>query len=106
MTTLEQREAAFERRFAGEEDAKFRLRVRRDRIVAQWAAQGLGFEGPGRDAVAADLARFWVGKDDALVLEDLRSRFEAAAKPIEPSRIARKLAAAELEAAAAMANRP
>ena len=61
MTTLDQRENAFEAEFAHEQELKFRARERAVRNLAVWAAGRLGktgdaLEAYARDMVAADIA--------------------------------------------------
>jgi hypothetical protein len=42
MTTFENRENAFENKFARDEDMSFRITARRNRLVGQWAAAKMG----------------------------------------------------------------
>jgi hypothetical protein len=46
MTTFEERERAFEKKFALDQDLKFRSESRRNKMVAEWAAAKLGISGP------------------------------------------------------------
>lgn len=39
MTTFDDREHAFENKFAHDEEMKFRITARRNRLVGQWAAE-------------------------------------------------------------------
>jgi len=50
MNTFENREAAYENRFAHEAELEFRLAARRNRLVGEWAAAHLGL---GEDATVA-----------------------------------------------------
>jgi hypothetical protein len=45
MTTFDDRERSFEKKFALDEELKFRARARRDRLLAEWAAAKLGLSG-------------------------------------------------------------
>jgi len=45
MTSFEERERAFEKKFALDEELKFRAEARRNRLLAQWAAEKLGLTG-------------------------------------------------------------
>ena len=61
MTTFDDREAAFERKFVLDEDQKFRAMARRNRLLGDWAAAKQGKEGDeamayARSVVAADFA--------------------------------------------------
>ena len=42
MTTFEDRERAFETKFARDEDMMFRVTARRNRLLGQWAAAKMG----------------------------------------------------------------
>src|SRR5665647_526546 len=60
MTTFDDREKAYERKFALDQDLKFRAESRRNRLVAEWAAAKLGIMGAAlqdyvRSVVKADL---------------------------------------------------
>ena len=98
MSTLDEREAAFEKRFAVAEDARFRAPVARDRRVGLWAAHWLGVGETDVEAFVSAFAQECVGKDDALIAVDLAARFASASRPMEPERIRRKIAAAQAEA--------
>src|ERR1700736_738187 len=50
MTTFDKREEAFERKFAHDEELKFRATARRNRLLGQWAAGLLGKSGADVDA--------------------------------------------------------
>ena len=45
MTSFDERERAFEKKFALDQELKFRAEARRNRLLAQWAAQRLGLTG-------------------------------------------------------------
>ena len=61
MTTFDDRERAFESKFAHDEEMRFRAEARRDRLLGLWAAGLMGLEGEA----AADYAR-------SIVVEDLK----------------------------------
>ena len=50
MTTFDKREEGFEKKFAMDEEQKFKAMARRNRLLGLWAAEKLGITG---DAVAA-----------------------------------------------------
>jgi hypothetical protein len=79
MTTFDDREKTFERKFALDQDLKFRAESRRNRLLAEWAAAKLGITGDQladyvRSVVKADLEE--KGDDD--VFRKLRNDFAAA----------------------------
>lgn len=78
MTTFDEREKGFEKKFAHDQDLKFKAESRRNKLVAEWAAGKLGITGPALDdyikAVRkADLAE--KGDDD--VFRKIRQDFDA-----------------------------
>jgi hypothetical protein len=46
MTTFEEREKGFEKKFARDQELKFKAEARRNRMLAEWAAGKLGITGP------------------------------------------------------------
>jgi hypothetical protein len=52
MTTFNDREAAFETKFARDAELQFRVAARRDRLVGLWAAEKLGHVGEAAEAYA------------------------------------------------------
>ena len=52
MTTFDKREEGFERKFALDEEMRFRAMARRNRMLGAWAAQKLGLSGAEADAYA------------------------------------------------------
>lgn len=78
MTTFDDRETAFENKFAHDEELRFKALARRDRLVGLWAAETLGKTGEEADAYAravvkADLAH--PGDED--VFDKLRADLPA-----------------------------
>lgn len=45
MTTFDEREKAFEKKFAHDQDLKFKAESRRNKLLAEWAAPQLGITG-------------------------------------------------------------
>jgi hypothetical protein len=59
MTTFDKREEAFEKKFALDEEQKFKAEARRNRLLGLWVAEKLGLSGDAaasyaKDVVAAD----------------------------------------------------
>ena len=46
MTTFDERQKGFEKKFALDQDLKFRSESRRNKMIAEWAAAKLGITGP------------------------------------------------------------
>jgi len=79
MTTFDEREDKYEKRFAHDAALKFRAEARRNKLLGAWAAGLLGKKGPDADAyirevIKADLEE--VGDED--VFRKIRKDFDAA----------------------------
>jgi hypothetical protein len=79
MTTFDEREGAFERKFVLDEDQKFRATARRNRMLGNWAAEQLGKSGDeatayAKEVVASDIIE--AGEHD--VFRKVRADFDAA----------------------------
>ena len=79
MTTFDKREEAFEKKFALDEEQKFKAEARRNRLLGLWAAEKLGISGDAASAYAKDIvaAEFSEGGDDAVVrkvMDDLAAK--------------------------------
>jgi hypothetical protein len=78
MTTFDKREEGFEKKFAHDEELRFKATARRNKLLGLWAAAKLGLSGADADAYAkevviADLEE--AGDDD--VVRKLRKDFDA-----------------------------
>ena len=49
MTTFDEREKAYEKKFAHDQDLKFKAESRRNKLMAEWAAAKLGITGAAVD---------------------------------------------------------
>ena len=47
MTTFDDREKGFEKKFAHDQDLKFKAEARRNKALAEWAGAQMGLIGPG-----------------------------------------------------------
>lgn len=79
MTTFDKREEGFEKKFAHDEELKFKAYARRNKLLGLWAAAELGKSGADAEAYAKEvvLADFEEsGDDDVLrkVARDLQSK--------------------------------
>ena len=99
MTTFDDRERAFEKQFAHDEEMKFRIIARRNRLLGHWAARQMGLseaeaESYAKDVVRADFEE--AGDQDVIrkVLGDLTS----AGVECDEARILETLGHKEVEA--------
>ena len=79
MTTFDDREKSFEKKFAMDQDLKFKAEARRNKMLAEWAAAKMGITGADLDEYVravrkADLAE--KGDDDVFrkVQKDLADK--------------------------------
>lgn len=79
MTTFDERKDAFEKKFAHDEELRFKATARRNKLLGLWAAQRLGKSGADAEAYAKSvvLADFQKAGDDD-VFEKVSGDFEAA----------------------------
>jgi len=78
MTQFDDRERAFETKFAHDEEMKFRITARRNRLLGEWAARQMGLSDVETESYAKDVVRSdfeEAGEDDVIrkVLGDLTS---------------------------------
>ena len=99
MTTFDERESAFEAKFAHDADMIFKAEVLRDKLVGLWAAGLLGKTGPAAEdyaasVVAADLEK--PGSED--VVGKLAADLAGKAEPAEiRAKLGEKLAEAKAQ---------
>ncbi len=69
MTTFDKREEGFEKKFAHDEELRFKAMARRNKLLGLWAAGLLGKNGPDADAYAKEvvLADFEEAGDEDVV---------------------------------------
>ena len=78
MTTFDKREEGFERKFAHDEELRFKANARRNRLLGMWAAEKLGLTGEAATAYAKEvvMADFEEAGDDD-VLRKVQGDFAA-----------------------------
>ena len=57
MTTFDDRENAFENKFAHDQDMAFRVTARRNKLIGQWAAQKMGLTAEETDSYAKSVVQ-------------------------------------------------
>jgi hypothetical protein len=77
MSTFDEREKSYEKKFALDEELKFKSEQRRNRLLGEWAAQKLGIAGPGvEDYVRAVRKADLASKGDEDVFQKIRKDFD------------------------------
>jgi hypothetical protein len=84
MTNFEDREKGYERKFAHDEELRFRATARRNKLLGLWAAEQMGVGGDAAQAYAREVIKADLeipGEDD--VFRKIRRDFDA--KGVEKS---------------------
>lgn len=55
MTTFDKREEGFEKKFAHDEELRFKATARRNKLFGRWAAEKLGLTGDAAEAYAKEV---------------------------------------------------
>ena len=78
MTTFDKREEGFEKKFAIDEELRFKANARRNKLLGLWAAEKMGITGPDAEAYAKEVvvADFEEAGDDD-VFRKVRKDFDA-----------------------------
>ena len=83
MTTFDERERAFENKFKTDEELRFKVAARRDRLLGLWAAEQMGKNGREAEVYASDLISIDLEKTgDEEVVQKVADDLHAAGKPI------------------------
>ena len=75
-TTFDEREEGFEKKFAHDEDLRFKAIARRNRLLGQWAAEKLGLRAAEAEAYAKEVVMSEFAKDHD-VFRKIRRDFDA-----------------------------
>jgi len=91
--SFDKREKGFEAKWAHDEELRFKVYARRNKLLGLWAAAEMGITGPGADSyakevVAADFEK--AGEED--VFEKIRRDFDARTVTLSDHMIRRKMA--------------
>jgi hypothetical protein len=92
MAGFDERKDAFERKFAHDEELRFKATARRNKLFGLWVAERLGKSGADADAYAKSvvLADFEEA-GDADVLRKVQADLTAAGKPMEDGELTNAL---------------
>jgi hypothetical protein len=86
MSTFDKREEGFEKKYALDEEQKFKAEARRNRLLGMWVAEKLGITGDAatayaKEVVAADFEEAGDGDVVRKVLGDLTAKGVAITEP-------------------------
>jgi len=93
MTTFDDRQRSYEKKFALDEELKFKSEQRRNKLLGEWAAGKLGLTGPAvedyvRAVRKADLAT----KGDEDVFQKIRKDFDEKRVSVSDAELRRAMA--------------
>jgi hypothetical protein len=78
MTTFDKREEGFEKKFALDEEQKFKAMARRNKMLGLWAAEKLGLAGADAEAYAKEVVMAdFEEAGDGDVFRKIRKDFDA-----------------------------
>ena len=92
MSTFNEREKGFEKKFEKDQELQFKAMARRNRLLGLWAAELMGMKGDSADAYAKDVVKSDFekpGDDD--VLQKIVKDFKAKAVVQSEHQIRRKM---------------
>ncbi len=78
MTTFDKRQEGFEKKFAHDEEMRFKAMARRNKLLGLWAAEKLGFSGTEADEYARTVVKAdFEESGDEDVFRKIRADFDA-----------------------------
>lgn len=96
---LDDREKEFEAKFRHDEELRFKVTIRRDKLLAQWVAAQLGLSGkPAEDYVRAVIDKAFEKPGGAAVIEKLLADFKARGIEMTAHQFERQIAELDVEA--------
>jgi len=92
MSTFDEREKAFESRFAHDEELRFKSVARRNKLLGMWAAERLGHTGADAEAYVRSVVRAdFEEPGDEDVFRKVRADFDAAGVAIDDESLRQKM---------------
>jgi len=92
MTSMKDREEGFERKFALDEEQKFKASARRNRLLGLWVAEKLGKSGADAEAYAKDVVvADFVEAGDEDVFRKVKADLDAVNAGISEHQIRRRM---------------
>jgi hypothetical protein len=92
MTSMKDREEGFERKFAMDEEQRFKAMARRNKLLGLWVAEKLGKSGADADAYAKEVVvADFVEAGDEDVYRKIKADLDAAGAGLSDHQIRRKM---------------
>jgi hypothetical protein len=87
MTTFDEREKEFEARFKHDQELRFRVTARRNRLLGLWAAKRMGVTGEAAETYAKEVVDAEFHGGDRHVVEKVRADLNAKNQSCTPAQI-------------------
>lgn len=92
MTTFDKRQEGFEKKFALDEEQKFKAEARRNKLLGLWAAEQMGIAGDDAAAYAKEVvAADFTEAGDADVLRKVLADLQAKGKTVTEQQVRAKM---------------
>jgi hypothetical protein len=92
MTTFDKRQEGFEKKFAHDEETRFKVMARRNKLLGLWVAEQLGLKGEAADAYAAEVVSAdFEEAGDADVIRKVTKDLKAKNVEVSDHRIRRRM---------------
>ena len=92
MTTFDKRQEGFEKKFAHDEETRFKVMARRNKLLGLWVAEKLGLTGEAADTYAQDVvASDFVEAGDHDVLRKVMADLKAKSVDLSEHRVRRHM---------------
>ncbi len=100
MSLFNDRQDAFEKQFAHDEELRFKATARRNKLLGLWVAEQLGKTGPEADVYAKTVvASDFEEPGDGDVLRKVRQDLEGAGKTVDEAELGRRMQQLLIQAA-------
>jgi hypothetical protein len=87
MSGFDEREKDFEARFKHDEDLRFKVTARRNRLIGLWAAEKMGLAGGAADAYAKSIVDAEFAGGDPHVVDKLVADLASAGQPVTAAQV-------------------
>ena len=107
MTTFDEREKSYERKFQQEQELAFKIKARRNKLLGLWAAERLGLKGKAAEAYARDIVALDVQKQgDEKIVAKIADDFAKKSVAVDAERVRVELARWAAEAKRQLGPKP
>lgn len=88
MTSFDDREKSYEKKFERDQELAFKAKARRNKLLGLWAAAEMGLTGADAEAYAADVVSFDLQHHgESQVMQKIVSDAAARGRTLEPHRV-------------------